>query len=122
MRGATGGLYLGDEVRQRRVGGKLAVLDGQVDHAQIHRHHAARANIGVPNLGIAHLARGQAHIAAMGDQRCVRVLAHQSIEIGRVRQGGRIGRGVIAEPPAIKDAQNDRFDFLHEGLRVLAFI
>jgi hypothetical protein len=34
---------------------KSAILDGKVDLAKVHRDDAAGADIGVPDLGIAHL-------------------------------------------------------------------
>ena len=56
MRRAARGLEPVDEVQQAGVAEEGAVLDREVDRAEVHRHHAARADVGVPDLGIAHLA------------------------------------------------------------------
>ncbi|KKL87725.1 hypothetical protein LCGC14_1931870, partial [marine sediment metagenome] len=60
---------------------KGSILDRQVDLSQIHRHHAARTDIGVADFGIAHLAARQADIGAMGDQRRMGALGHNPVEI-----------------------------------------
>ncbi len=58
MRRAAGGFQTCNEILQRFVFAETSVFYRKVDLAQIHRHHAARADIGMAHLGIAHLPRG----------------------------------------------------------------
>jgi hypothetical protein len=90
MRRPAGDLQRRDEVAQRGLGGELPVLDGEVDHAQIHRHDAARSDIGMSHLRVAHLPLRQAHVAPMGDERRMRAGRHEAVE---GRRAGK-GRGV----------------------------
>jgi hypothetical protein len=98
----------GDEFRQRRVLAKAAILDRQVDLAQVHRHHPAGADIGVADLGIAHLPARQADIGAMGDQRRMRAGRPSPVEIGRAACTTALPRARV-QAPAIEDAQDDGF-------------
>ena len=38
---------------------------------QVLEHDAAAADVGMADLAVAHLARGQAHVKAGGRERCV---------------------------------------------------
>jgi hypothetical protein len=115
MRRPARGPQAVDEGLQRRVGGKAAVLDRQVDRAQIHRHHPARADVGVADLGIAHLPAGQARIRAVGDQRGMGAAGPEPVEGGHIRLRRGAGFRALAQPPAIKDAQDDRLEGGHRG-------
>jgi len=106
---AAAGLQGGDELQQRWLAGKAAVLDCQVDLAEIHRHGPARADIGMADLGIAHLSRGQAHHGAMGDQLRIGAAGHQAVEIGGIGQLGRVVLGRLAQAPAVENAQDHGF-------------
>ena len=114
MRGAAGFLHLFNEVQQGGAGGEAAVLDREVDLAKVHRHHPAGADIGVPDLGIAHLAGGQADIAAMGDEGGVRAGCHEPVEIGRIGQERRVAGAVRGQPPAVEDAKDYGFGGGHD--------
>mmetsp|Transcript_32480 Transcript_32480/g.62560 ORF Transcript_32480/g.62560 Transcript_32480/m.62560 type:complete len:339 (+) Transcript_32480:2061-3077(+) len=105
MRRATCIFEFGDKRLQRGIVKKRAVLDGQINLPQIHRHHTARANIGVSHLGVAHLPAWQANVWPMGDQSRRRTIRHHRIKVGRFGKIGRIGLGLIRQPPAIQNAQ-----------------
>lgn len=109
MRGPARRLHVVDQPHERGVLEERPVLDGKVDLPKVHRHHPARADIRVPNLGIAHLAGGQTHIVAVGDERRVRADHHQLVERGRLGQRHRVAGAFDPEAPAIEDAQNDGF-------------
>ena len=109
----TGCLELSDKSLQCLVVVKRSVLDREVNLPQIHRNHAASANIGVPNLRVAHLPAGQANIGTMGDQTCLRTLGHDGIEGWRIGQDRCVGRSHITAAPAVKNTQNNRFGDRH---------
>ena len=114
MRGAAGFFEFGDKTLQPLILGKAALFDGEIDLPQIHRHHPARADIGVTNLGIAHLPARQANVGAMGDQLRLRPCLHDPVEIRRLGQQGGVALGHLAEAPTVKDAQYDRFGGAHQ--------
>ena len=66
MRRAAAFLQLGDELAQRREARQRAVGDRPVDARQILHDDPAGAEIGVADLGIAHLAVGQPDIMLAG--------------------------------------------------------
>ena len=120
MRGAAGGLELGDEAEDRRVAEEAPLLDGQVDLAEIHRHHAAGADIGVADLGIAHLALRQPGIGAVRGERGVRAGGHQPVEIRGPGEARGIAFLALGKPPAVEDAENHGFRYAHgAGPRLL---
>jgi hypothetical protein len=53
----------GDEVAERRAWRRSCRPRWRGRSAEVHRHHAAGADVGVADLGIAHLPGGQAHVA-----------------------------------------------------------
>jgi len=101
------------ELTKRRVLPELPRLDGQIDGAQVHRHHPARPDVGVPHLGIAHLPRWQPDIRPVRDQRRMGTGRHQPVEVRRRGQHRRIRRGLRRQAPPVKDAQNHRFRNAH---------
>ena len=107
MRHPAGRLHLGDKFEQGGILRERAVLDRQINRAQIHRHHTARADIGVTYLGVAHLPRGQTHFGAKGGQRAVRATFPEPVEVRHLGLRGGAGRGVGPDPPAIKNTQNN---------------
>ncbi len=117
MRGAAGVLQLGDEVLNRGIVKERPVFDRQINLAKVHRHNPARADIGMSNLRVAHLARRQAHIRAVGDQRGVGTGGHHRVEIRSVGKMRRVILCLVAQAPAIEDAQDDRFGNAH-GVRL----
>ena len=72
VRRAAALLQRRDELAQRRVGREAAVRDGVVDPRQVHPDHAPGADVGVPDLGVAHLPLGQAHVRPVRAQRRMR--------------------------------------------------
>ena len=113
MRHPARGLQRMDKPDQCGICRKRAILDRQINRAQIHRHHPARADIGMAHLGIAHLPGGQTDIRAMGDQFRIGTSGHQMVEMGHMRQRGGIGKRIGAFAPAIQNAQDHRFHLAH---------
>ena len=107
MRGAAGGLQFGDKGQQRVVPCERAIFDGQINRAQIHRHHPARADVGVAHLGVAHLPGGQADIGAEGGQGGMRAIGPDPVEIRHVGLRRGADRRVRVDPPTIENAQNN---------------
>ena len=107
LAGIDGSLHVLD---QNRILEHLTVLDGLGDQGQLLVHDAASAHVGVANLGVAHLAVGQADCHAGSLDGGHGVLFHQSIQMGGL--GGHHGVAVgLARHPAeaIHDAQKNRF-------------
>ena len=113
VRPPAAGLQLFDEAAQGGIGGEGAVLDGEVDLAEIHRHDAPGPDVGMADLGVAHLPARQAHVGAVGDQRRIGALTHDAVEVGGVGQCGGVVFALFAQAPAIEDAQDDGFGGAH---------
>ncbi len=119
VRGAAGGFHAVDEVEQRRLLLELAVFDREGDHAEIHRHHPARADIGVANFGIAHLPVRQTDRAAMGGERGMRARGDQPVEIRGIGQFHGVVLARFANAETVENAQADRFGNGHREPRFL---
>ena len=113
MRRPARRLHLARKFHQRRIGRKGPILHRQINRAKVHRHHASRADIGMPHLGIAHLPRGQPHIRPVGDQPGFRAGRPKPVEIWHIRLRRRIALAAFGKPPAVKDAQHDRLRNAH---------
>ena len=74
MRRAARGFQPSDEILKRAILRERAILDRQIYLPQIHRHHPARADIGMTHFGVAHLPRGQADIRPVGRQQPMRAV------------------------------------------------
>ena len=106
MAGAAALLQRRDQLGQDRVLGERAVLDGVVDARQLGHGDAAGAQVHVADLGIAHLALGQADEALGGVDQALRAGRDQAIVVGRARiEDGVVGR-IGAMAPAVEDAQD----------------
>ena len=106
MAGAAALLQRGDQLGQDRVLGERAVLDGVVDARQVGHGDAAGAEVHVADLGIAHLALGQADEALGGVDQALRAGRDQAVVVGRARvEDGVVGR-IGAMAPAVEDAQD----------------
>ena len=116
MRGAAGFLHPGDEILQGGIAAKAAILDRKVDLSQVHRHHAPRADIGMPDLGIAHLPGRQAHIRPVGNQRGMGAGGHQAVEMRGIGQHRRVGLLAFRQAPAVENAQDNGFGAAHDLL------
>ena len=115
MAGAAGRLQLADQLDERRRLGDAAVLDGVADARQFLHHHAAGADVEVADLGVAHLAVGQADIAAGGVQEGVRAALPQPVEVRLARLADGIVGGVLAPAEAVEDHQHHRPNRLRHG-------
>ena len=113
MRGAAGILHLGHKFLQRVVVEIGPVFDRQINLAQIHRHNTTRTDVGVPDLGVAHLPTGQTRVGAVGDQRGVGAVGHQAVHRGRVRQSRGIRHLRGTNPPTVQNGQNNRLGSGH---------
>ena len=96
----------GDQLGQDRVLGQRAVVDGLVDARQVGHGDPAGAEIHVADLGIAHLALGQADEGLRGVDQALRAGRDQPVVVGRARiEDGVVARvGTMA--PAIENAQD----------------
>jgi len=90
MRGTAAALECRDEPTQGGCLGETAIRYGHVDHTQIHRHDAARADVHVADLGVAHLTLGQTHIGPVGDEARMRAVCPEPVEVGRLGLPGRV--------------------------------
>ena len=96
-----------DQAGQRRRRLDLARRDGVADARQVLHHHAASADVEVADLGVAHLARRQPDLAAVGAQERVRTAGPQPVECRRPGLAdGVVGR-VLAPAPAVEHDQHD---------------
>ena len=80
-----------------------AFLDREVNLTQIHGHDAARADVGMAHLRVAHLAFGQARVRAVGDQRRMGAAGHDAVEIGCMGKGRGVAFRLLAQPPTIEN-------------------
>ncbi len=108
MRRAAPLLDPDDELLQRRGAGERAVGDRRVDAHQVLHDDAAGADIGVPDLGIAHLPVGQADEPLARLQSRVRPARGQRVPYGGLCRGDGIVVAVRALAPAVEDAQHER--------------
>ena len=119
MRGAAAFLELADELLQGRQVRDLAFGERLVDARQILQHDPARPDIGVADLGIAHLAVGQPDIVLARIELGVRPAAHQLVPDRGFGPADRIIGAVRPLAPAVEDAQHDRFRAGSHGSRCL---
>ena len=95
----------GDRLGEHRMPGQRAILDGVVDARQVGHRDAAGAEIHVADLGIAHLALGQADERLGCIDQALRAGRDQAVEARCLGvQDGVVGTvGAIA--PAVEDAE-----------------
>ena len=98
---------LGDETLQGLVGGKTAVGDGSVDAGHVLYHDTSRAEVGVTDLRIAHLAARQPDVSRRCIEQRMGAMPPQAVVDGRCREGNRVVLGVFAVPPAVQHAQDE---------------
>ena len=91
---------------QRRVREEVALADAPVDAGQVLIDHAARAEVHVADLGVAHLARRQADRFAAGHERRVRVALQELGVRGRAAQRDRVVAAFGAQAPAVEDDED----------------
>jgi len=106
MAGAAAPLQDGDQFGQERMPGERAIRDGVVDARQLRDCDAAGPEVHVADLGITHLALGQADEGLGGVDQALRAGRDHAIVVGRARiEDGVVGR-VRAMAPAVEDAQD----------------
>ena len=99
---------LRERVLEHAVGEERAILDGLGDAREVLVNDAAGADVQVPDLGVAHLARRQPHGRPRGLKRAVRVRGQQTVERGGTRLADGIAGTVRGYSPAVHDHQHDR--------------
>ena len=113
MTGAAAVFELCDQIDQRRHLLDVAVGDGAADARQILHDHAPGADIEMADLGIAHLAAGQADVVAGSVQKAVRPVPPQPVEGRRLGLADGVVGGIVAPTPAVQDHQHHRPPPLH---------
>ena len=105
----TGFPGVSDKGGDFRLRGERARFAGAVDAHEVLIDHAACADVEVADFGISHLAGGEPHVFAEGEEFGMRAALHERFKIGRMR--GRNGIGCAsADAPAVK---NHKKDFMH---------
>ena len=89
---------------------EAAVGNRFVDPGQVLRDDRTRTEVEVPNLGVPHLAVGEADVAPAGRQRGVRVAIPQAVENQRRSLADRVARAGWREAPTIEHDQRQRRD------------
>ena len=79
----------------------------RVDAREVLRHDRARAEVEMADLGVAHLALGQADRLALGGELRVRVRLPQPVEHGGVGERDGVPRPVRGEAPSVEDDEGD---------------
>jgi hypothetical protein len=109
----------GEEDRGRMLVGEGAVADRLVDAREVLVDRATRTEVGMTDLGVAHLPLRQADILARREEEGVGAGVPQTVERRGARQvHGVVGR-VLPPAPAVQDHQHHRTTFLHH-LHLLA--
>src|SRR5689334_11468309 len=94
---------------QRGIRKEIAVLNHRVDPSDIHVHDSAGINIEVANFAVAHLSIRQSHKLSAGMDQSIWIFAEQSIVGWLAGESNRIGFGLGAVAPSIKDDEYERF-------------
>ena len=106
MQGVAAGLGVLDGLEVHGVLEELAVFDLLGHLGQDLEHDAARAHVGVADLGVAHLALGQAHVKAGGLEDGVGIFGKKFIEIGGVGNIDGVAAGGRRQSIAVHDNQD----------------
>ena len=105
---AAPGTLAGGE--QRLVLEEAAVGDRVVDPGQVLLDDRPGAEVQVADLGVAHLAVGQADVAALGGEPGVREALPEPVEDRRLGERDRVAGPGLGEAPAVEDDERDRGD------------
>src|SRR5581483_105329 len=92
---------------------EIPVLDHQLDARAVHMHDAARPDVEMADLAVAHLSIRQADKLAAGMDERVGIFTEQAVVGGLARQGNGIGLGFSTIAPTIEDDENKRFRTSH---------
>ena len=82
---------------------KFVLAAGHVDLDQVLINDAARADVEVSHLGVAHLAGGKTHVLTAGFQKRYGVLCPELVEIGSSLSVDGVGAVMPALAPAVED-------------------
>jgi hypothetical protein len=88
-------------IGQGLVGEEGAGADGAVDARVFLVHHPAGAEIQVPDLGVAHLVRGQADRRLGGVDQGVRIVLPEIVPSGLSGLGDGVVFGIFPVTPAV---------------------
>ncbi|KAF5035383.1 hypothetical protein DSECCO2_586260 [anaerobic digester metagenome] len=94
------------QVHEGGVDGQGAVLDGQIDAHDVLIDDASGPEVEVPDLGVAHLSVGQAHVAPHALQFPAGVFGQEPVHVrgpGQAHGVARSGRGLA---PAVEDQEH----------------
>ncbi len=86
-----------------RVPEEFAVLDLLGHLGQDLEYDAARAHIGVTDLGVAHLPLGETHVEAGGLEHGVGILGKESVKIGGIGDIDGVSLRGSGQPVAVHD-------------------
>ena len=101
-------LALVDRAHQSRILEEIAVLDGLGDAGQLLIYNAACTDVGVANLGVAHLAVRQTNVQTGCTDIGERVLCENLIEIRLFSSLDGVALGLLAVTEAVHDNQSGR--------------
>ena len=109
MRRAAALFKLGDKLLQRRQACDLAFGEHLVDAREILDDDPAGTDIGVADLGIAHLPVGQTNVMLARVELGMRPAPHQLVPDRGFRLIDRVVGAVRPLAPAVEDAEHQRF-------------
>src|SRR5215469_2548644 len=108
MRYAAAALHCRDEFLKRPITSQFALLDRVVDAGQVLLYHAASTDVGVADLGVAHLMRRQSDEAFARLHMRVRKAGHEAVPVRRFSLQDSVVVALRALTPAVENAQHDR--------------
>ena len=108
VQGGIKPLALVDCAHQSRIPEEIAVLDGLGDAGQLLIYNAACTDVGVANLGVAHLAVRQTNVQTGCTDIGERVLCENLIEIRLFSSLNGVALGLLAVTEAVHDDQSGR--------------
>ena len=107
MQGRALGLRVRNRFEQRVIGEKITVADGFCDTGQFLVDNPAGADVGMADLGIAHLAVRQSDVHAAGADHGVRVFSQITVDIGCFGRLDGIADGFVVDPETVQNDQGD---------------
>ena len=87
---------------------EAAIRDGVVDTGQVLPHHAARPEVHVADLGVAHLPVRQPDVLPGAVEHIRRPGLDQAVPIRCVGKGNRVAVARLALRPAVENAEHRR--------------
>ncbi len=108
VQGGTKPLALVDRAHKSRILEEIAVLDGLGDAGQLLIYNAACTDVGVANLGVAHLAVRQTNVQTGCTDIGERIFREDPVEIRLVCGLNGVALGLRAVAEAVHDDQSGR--------------